>query len=216
LPPKVEGPAALLSEASRGDPEAMRRVEARLADGFLAEEAIALSNGRVQRERQRLEDLARRLHTDPPLIEDPAVRKQLRTYAADPDYARPALAAMAALPGSVGTDLLYDVWTGTATRTAITGLAEQLLYTRDVRAKASPALAVALDLRAAQTCEESKTILPRALKDGDRRSLQLLRTLARRSGCGPSKRDDCFDCLRRDSTLEAVLTAVRERPRPTF
>jgi hypothetical protein len=124
------------------------------------------------------------------------------------------LESMAALPAPIAADLLYEVWTGTVQRNATTELARALLYSRDVRPKASPALAVALDLRVSTSCKENQAILPRAEQDGDRRSLHLLLQLQRRYGCGPNKRQDCNPCLRKGDEVERAVKAVRERRDP--
>jgi len=117
----------------------------------------------------------------------------------------------------LGADLLYEVWTRTPVRTDATDLARALVYSTDVRPKASPALSVALDLRVAESCEQYKAILPKALKDGDRRSAQLLAKLNAKRGCGATKREDCYACLREPGDeLKATINAVKSRRAPSF
>jgi hypothetical protein len=102
-------------------------------------------------------------------------------------------------------------------RTDTTELARSLLYSPEVRPQASPALAVALDLRLAESCEQYQAVLPNALKDGDRRALHLLAKLTPKHGCGAKKRDDCYACLRAKSDeLSATINAVKSRRAPTF
>jgi hypothetical protein len=107
--------------------------------------------------------------------------------------------------------MLYLIWTGTAARTDATRLAEALVHSRDVRAKASPALQVALELRAAETCEERKALVVRALQHGDQRCLSLLGRLKSATGCGPTKRDDCHPCLREGGELDEAIKAASKR-----
>jgi hypothetical protein len=38
--------------------------------------------------------------------------------------------------------------------------------------------------------------------------------LQRRYGCGPTKRQDCYACLRRGDDLELAIKAVKERREP--
>jgi hypothetical protein len=83
-----------------------------------------------------------------------------------------------------------------------------------VYAKASPALKVALDLRRAESCEETQKILPRAIEQGDRRSLHLLERRLRKYGCGATKKEDCYKCLRDGDELKDAIKAVRTRQRP--
>ena len=71
------------------------------------------------------------------------------------------------------------------------------------------------DLRRAETCEQSRDLLPRALSDGDRRSFNLLIKLKRKQGCGPNKRQDCYACLREGTALDDAIKAVKTRKAPT-
>jgi len=83
-----------------------------------------------------------------------------------------------------------------------------------VRPKASPALAVALDLREAETCEANAKILERSIDVGDKRAFAPMSRLLRHNGCGPTKRDDCYACLREGDLLKRALTAVKLRREP--
>ncbi len=124
---------------------------------------------------------------------------------------------MAVLEPPIGADLLYEVWTRTSVRSDTTDLARALVYSTDLRPKASAALSVALDLRVAESCEQFKAILPRALKDGDRRSAHLLLKLNGRRGCGANKREDCYACLREPSDeLKATINAAKSRRPPDY
>jgi len=99
-------------------------------------------------------------------------------------------------------------------RNETTELARALLFSKDIRPKASAALAVALDLRVSPDCATNQAILPRAEKEGDRRSLHLLIQLQRKYGCGPNKRQDCNPCLRTGDQLDTAIKAVKERREP--
>jgi hypothetical protein len=194
----------------------MEALEARRAEELTKSEALALSASRRQREVAKVAELRQKLTRDPGLFKDAATLAELRRAAEDPLTAADALAAMADAPGPLSADLLYELWTGTVVRNSATELARSLVFSKEVRAKASPELAVALDLRIAETCEQDRALLPRVLEKGDRRSLALLAKLARRFGCGPSKRQDCYPCLRDDKLVDDAMTAVKKRrePRP--
>jgi hypothetical protein len=178
------------------------------------EETLALATGKAAKALSSARSLADRLAADPGLAKDPAVLAELQTFAAGPETGRVALAAMARLPGPLSADLLYEVWTGTAEKSESTELARALLLGKDVRPKASPALAVALALREAETCEENLKLLAKATELGDKRSLAPIARLGRRTGCGPTKRDDCFACLREGDALKNALVAVKKRREP--
>jgi hypothetical protein len=192
-------------------------LERRPPSSLSAHEVVLLAERHAEQRRAVASELRQRLERDPTSGQDNATQSQLLHLAADPATSTEALSAMALLGAPSGADLLYEVWTGTSVRTDTTDLARALLYSTDVRPKASPALAVALDLRVAETCEQYRAILPRALVDGDRRAQHLLTKLHAKRGCGPKKADDCYACLRNKSDeLTATINAVESRHAPSF
>jgi hypothetical protein len=192
-------------------------LERRAPETLSSSELISLAQGRAAREQEAAGALQRKLAAAPALARDKAVQSELLRFASDDETAREALAIMTGLEAPVGADLLYEVWTGTALRTDTTDLARALVYSTDMRPKASPALAVALELRAAESCQQYQTVLPKALKDGDRRALHLLTKLLNKRGCGPKKTDDCFACLRdQPDELVATINAVKSRRAPSY
>jgi len=214
-PDEKPKPLGLLERVALGDDAAVKELSAKPLADLRVEEAISLSLGQSAQDVRAARALRDRVDHDPGLIKDPEVLAQLRRNCDDPETARDALAAMANVPGPISADLIYEVWTATASRTTATDLARSLIYSKEVRAKASKALAVALDLRDADTCEKNRDLLDRANADGDRRSFHLLNKLTRKYGCGPNKRQDCYACLRGDGKdLEATLKTVKTRREP--
>jgi len=209
-------PLTLIERASLGEDSAIKELSAKPGADLRIEEAISLSLGQGAQNVRAGRALRERVAHDPGLIKDAEVLAQLRRNSDDPETARDALAAMASIPGPISADLIYEVWTGTASRSTATDLARSLIYSKEVRAKASKALAAALDLRDAETCEKNRDLLGRVSSDGDRRSFHLLNKLTRKYGCGPNKRQDCYACLRDGKDLDAALKAVKARrePRP--
>jgi hypothetical protein len=209
-PPTTSQAPAL--PASSIDTEAL---EARRAEELSKNEALALAAARRERETARVAVLRQKLTRDPGLFKDAATLAELRRAAEDPLTAPDALGAMADAPGPLSADLLYEMWTGTVVRNSATELARSLVFSKEVRAKASPELAIALDLRIAETCEQNRALLPKVLEKADRRSLGLLAKLARKFGCGPSKRLDCYPCLRDDpKAVDDAMAAVKKRREP--
>jgi hypothetical protein len=200
--------------AAAGDPAAMKQLESKPAKDRNVSETIALANGRAVQRKAELGELESDLRRNPNLAADPDVMKRLREATKDRELARDALRIMASLPGPTPVDVIYDVWIGTKGRTPTTQLAEALVFTKEVRAKASPALAVALDLRQSGTCEQVKPVVMRAIEHGDRRSLRLLGKLTLRYGCGKGKAKDCWECLRGEDTITDAINAARKRPAP--
>ena len=207
-------PLSLLERVASGDDAAVKELSGKPLPELKVEEAIALSLGQSAQDVRAARALRDRVDHDPGLIKDPEVLAQLRRNTDDPETARDALAAMANVPGPISADLIYEVWTATAQRTTATDLARSLIYSKEVRAKASKALAVALDLRDADSCEKSRDLLPAATSDGDHRASHLLNKLTRKYGCGPNKRQDCYACLRDGKALDDAIKAVKARREP--
>jgi hypothetical protein len=208
----------LLVHAATGDPHAIKVIEARDQAQRTTAEWLALARGRMElgRHKLALQAYAVALDADPSLTKDSTLLSHVRRAANDGETAEEALRIAALRLGSDGADLLYHVWVSTKAKTSTTQLARQLVYGREVRAKASPALAVALDLREAETCAQIKRLLPRATLHGDIRTYRILKPLSVRRGCGPNQREDCYGCLRQSSLLEDAMAAVRQRPEPAF
>ncbi len=213
----LQAPAVVpLTElAAAGVQPAMREVENKPTSERTIDDVVALAQGRVAQRRDALAELQNELARDPMLGENPAVLRRLHAATEDPELARDALKILATLPGSKPADALYEVWAGKNRDPETTRLARDLLYVKSVREKASPALSVALDLRAGNlSCEEVSAVVDRALAHGDRRSLRSLGTLTNRSGCGPNNADDCYPCLRSGRRHWEAVSAVLKRPAP--
>ncbi len=216
LPARPVARASLEELAAKGDQDALERILTVPAATRTPDQVLALASGQSALRRLGVEALSEELALDPARISSKVYRDRLLAYAADGESAIMALRVMANLEGPWGPDLLYEVWTGTASRTRSTETAEQLLSTAALRSKASPALKVALDLRqsASEDCLGRKDATQRAVEVGDTRSLQLIAKLARRYGCGPMGRLDCNACLRDGDLVARAMSAVRNRKGP--
>jgi hypothetical protein len=214
--PEAKAPAPTASIEKPATPR-LAELSGKPLDSLSSKELVVLAEGRAEEQRAAVKALREKLEANPAALQDKAVQAQLLHFVGDNETSRDALSALAGAGAPLGPDLLYEVWTGTTQRTDATDLARALVYSTDVRPKASPALAVALELRAAESCESYKAILPKALKDGDRRSLHLLVKLTAKRGCGPKKADDCYACLRENADeLTATLNAVKSRRPPAY
>jgi hypothetical protein len=206
-PPSIE-PAAT-------DGSALARIAGQPPDQRSSDDTLALSRGELAQKIAELRELGDRVAADPDVLRDKRTRALLRTRAYEQDTHRDAQAVIAAVPGADSADMLYSVWTGTAARTDATRLAEQLVYSTDVRAKASPSLAVVLDLWRSDKCEAVAALLPRVAAHGDHRSLGRLNLLRPTVGCGDDKKQDCYPCLREGDALDEAIAAASRRAPPT-
>lgn len=81
----------------------------------------------------------------------------------------------------------------------------------EVRAKASPAAAVLLDMKAAKNCAAKRDLLARAKTDGDGRMLPVLTSMKETRGCGFAGLRDCWPCLRKDAGLDDAIAGIQAR-----
>lgn len=216
--PVAPKPLTLVERAAAGEVEALETLEQRPAASLSIEEAVALSQGRSARDREEAEKLRARLTRDPSSLKTPKLLGDLQRLIQNPESARVALAAIASVPDPLSADLLYEVWTGTPLKTDTTELARSLLMIKEVRSRATPQLALALDLRTTEDCQAIAKALPRIIELADKRSYNSLTKLQRKAGCGPQKREDCYPCLRKgeaSNQLKEALKVVRSRPDPT-
>ncbi len=181
-------------------------IEARSVRERSVDEVLALSEARGAEKRRALAGAASPGASD--------LASTLKRAAQDPETMRDALAQMAKTATPVGADLLYSIWTSRRKQDPAGALAEALLSTEEVRKRASPALMVALDLRAATSCDAAKDALTRAAEHGDRRSVPLIGRFTRKRGCGDDQREDCFPCLRDGDEIKTAAKAVGTRPSP--
>ncbi len=218
LDPKL---AALLARAATGNVEALAELEARPEEQRVVDEWMALARGRMATGKlpEGIAAYDRALAADPALAADRSLLAQVREAAKYASAGEPALRLAASRLGSDGADLLYDVWVATKAKTRVTALAKALVYSAEVRSRASPALAVALKLREAETCEEFERLLGEVTLNGDRRVVRILLQLQARTGCGKREQEDCYPCLRDEESSAALTNAlaiVRNKSAPTF
>jgi serine/threonine-protein kinase len=122
-----------------------------------------------------------------------------------------AIDLMSGPMGAAGVDLLIELQARPGLVAATKTRLGQALGEAGVREHASPAASVFIELRATKKCEERRTLLERAAKDGDARSLATLEAMQRKSGCGFLGLSDCWSCMRKDSALDDTVQAVRAR-----
>lgn len=106
--------------------------------------------------------------------------------------------------GTVGPDILYHLWT-TKGGSEAAKRSERLLAREDVRARGTPALRVAWELRAAR-CTDKPALFSRAGTDGDGRTLGQLVLLGEE--CGRKNANCCFP---KDPTLNEAMAGIRAR-----
>jgi hypothetical protein len=200
--------------AAGADLATIKAIEAKPRDLRSSTEVFALAGARATVKLRDVQDVRGKLEHDADLAKTRAARDVLFKYASDPDTAQESLRAMVALPGSQGADWLYEMSTASK-RPETRDLAAELLESKDVRARASLPLSVALDLKRATSCAEAKPVVERAAANADRRALPALQRMKGRTSCrAGTKPDDCFDCLKEGTALDDAIKAAKGRAGP--
>lgn len=156
--------------------------------------------------------VARRLFDVTPLAtSDIDVRRVILLATNGPsDVATQAFELISTAMGPAGPDLLFELVTTTTTAKSPKERAAKQLEAPAVRALASPALLIALELRAALPCAR-KPLFSRARDSGDARSLTYLKQLLPTTGCGLFRRSDCYECLSNRAELKEAIAAIEAR-----
>ena len=204
--------ATLVERATAGDAEAVKVLEAKPIEKRSAAETTALAYARAAAKRAEIAELKRKITLVPKVVEDKAQLERIKELAEDREVATDMLAMVASLPGPGGMDLLYILFRNLPQNSEGARLAEELLYSSDVKAKLSLGLASVLELRKVETCEQAQASLKTVKEHGDRRALPQLIRFHNKRGCGPKKMGDCWRCLRAPDVLKDVTAAVMTRP----
>ena len=202
-------PTTLADRARAGDGEALYKITKMPQGERTSALTLSLEAGYQAQKLREFHEFAKTLAPSRAL---PAASvSRMVDYATSPETMLPAFEALTQWAGPAGPDVLYAVWEKAGGGTRAASLAQQLLYSADQRAKATPALQVALDLRSAASCDDYAKLLPAVLKNGDQRSSATLRAVRHNDGCGADGKQDCYACLRDSSLLEDALKAVEKR-----
>jgi hypothetical protein len=122
-----------------------------------------------------------------------------------------AIAVMEGPLGADGVDLMLDLQAKPGMANATKTRLNQSLAKPEVRSQASPAASLALDIKAAKTCDARYALLERAKSEGDARVLAVLKPMEQKSGCGFLGRRDCWSCMRKDEALGDAISAIEKR-----
>ncbi len=205
--------------AAAGNQDAIKELEAIADTKRTPVQNAALARGEVAHRLAELEKLGKLLAKNPDLADDEGTMVTLLEYARDPHTTFAAQELIASLKNSAAVDLLFEIWTGVRDRTPATVLAERLVTSEAVRQHASPALAVTLELREVESCEEVMPLIERVGEVGDARAIRSLAKLTTRRDCGDSGAEECFACLKEREnrkTLAAAALAAQKREPPKF
>ena len=207
------GPAAgsPLGRLASGDPEAMKALEAKKPEDRSLDEALGLAKAREATKLKEIAELKRKLTLVPKFAEEKATQTRIRELANDREVASEMLGMLASLPEQLGPDQLFAILVRSSTKEESQKLAEELLATKEVHAKASPAVNVAFEVRNVTDCEQAKKLLEQAKQHADRRAVGPLMRLEQKRGCGKRELEDCWKCLRDGDLLKEALAEARKK-----
>jgi hypothetical protein len=214
--PTLESPAASQASAAERALAAAQGVPALLAlqekypSDAVLQRTIAMSLLAESQGLEALRWLAKASTTRPGLVGPGEVQQAAVIALSTADTVEPALELLERGFGSVGIDVLYALAVRPGPAKVKTRV-KQSLSKPAVRALASPATQVALDLRSTDSCEEKKALLPRAAQAGDARLLPHLKSLQSANNCGPFGLMDCWACLRSDDALQTTISALASK-----
>jgi serine/threonine-protein kinase len=112
--------------------------------------------------------------------------------------------------GERGVDALYDLSNSKTATMLARNRAAKGLSQEDVKANASAATRVMLDLKGASTCTARRDWLQKAKQGADSRSLPTLKAMRNTRGCGFMGLKDCWPCIHKEDVDDAI-TAVEGR-----
>jgi hypothetical protein len=182
---------------------------------------IAAAHAQFEEWKQSVAAYRNALQLEPSLKNDPRLLQRLRDLALRHEVYEAVANVALNLLGEPGLDLVYDVWKVTRdddSKLTIATSAQKSLGIFRLRG-ASPALRVALALQFAKPdeCEEVSKALTDALKYADERAVPELEKLRATTGCGASKKRDCYACIReREGDLETAIRLAKNRRAPQF
>lgn len=183
--------------------------------------AIAAGHAQYQEWKQSVAAYRNALQLDPSLKNDNELLQRLRDLAVVHEVYEAVANIALNLLGPSGMDLMYDVWQATKNDDSKSAIAAHALKNLGIfRLRgASPALRVALALQFAKAdeCEDYSKALTDALKQADERAVPELEKLRVTTGCGVSKKKDCYPCLRaRGGDLDTAIKLAKSRAAPRF
>ncbi len=212
---RTEAPKnAFEARLARAETEGLPAVEA-LARELPAEGSVLVALARARAKAGKFEEavsaVSDALAIDPKLNESPRIAGVLFRCAQAPAASSATFRLLEGPMGTRGADIIYDLANTRGVRPAVKATAEKLLRSKDFQSASSPALEVAVALRRADSCSEYSKLLQPAKNVGDARSLEFLRPLTAKTGCGTNKQSDCYECLRKNDALAQTIATIEKR-----
>jgi hypothetical protein len=208
-----QAPAEALEEAKSGGPAAIEALAQRYPKDPAVLKALVLAHAAEPSGKVDALGAARRLlELAPEAATDGELRSLILSAAGGPpEAATAAFDLMANRMGSTGPEMLYDL---AIKSTTLKSRAMRLLGEPAVIERATPALRIAYELRAASSCNARKPLLDRAAEVGDRRAVDVLAplTVSPGKGCGFLGLSRCpAPCAAMADDIKKTIEAIEAR-----
>jgi serine/threonine-protein kinase len=204
-------PPARVTEAAAKGADALAALASEYPSDQSLARRVALAYGAEGRGPEALLAVRALAEKDQAAAEQPEILKLVETAAVSQQQATvdEAFTLLEGPLGAGGFDVLVEL--SKKGPRATRARAAKSMADPSVRAHASPAASIFLDMKAAKGCAKKKALLGRAKESGDARMLATLKRMKRRGGCGFFRRSDCYGCMRKDDDLDDAFTAVAAR-----
>ncbi len=199
-----------MQKAVEKGPSALLKLRNKYPNDSRAHRALVKAYGKAGELSSALQAIAPLLTVDPAAAYDDQILKLVADAALQPQTSEQAVQLLEQKMGEYGVDMLIEL----ADRTTMEPYRSRLavsLGKETVRKLASPDGLMVLDLRNAATCEAKRALLPKAGKQGGKRTLETLIRLQSPTGCGPGAQTDCWPCLRKGPALQAAIGEIQKR-----
>jgi eukaryotic-like serine/threonine-protein kinase len=207
--PAHASPEKIKAAAIQGIPS-LEVLATEFPEDTAVQKQIVLSLGEMGRTNDALRALRVLARKNKEIVDEPLLQLVV-TAAQRQESAEEAFSLLEGPLGARGVDGLIELSTSKSTSPAVRTRATKSLAKTDVRANASAASGVIIDLKTAKDCPAKRDVLDRVKDNGDERILPTLKAMKNPRGCGFMGMRDCYGCLRRDDTLEDAIKAVEDR-----
>lgn len=173
--------------------------------------ALALALAKSKKYEDAVEAARMALALDPKLNDSPKIAEALFRAAQSTSATSSAFRLLGSAMGSAGADIIYDLSKDPKIKPWVKRQSEEFLESEQVQDVASPSLLLVLGLEREKKCEPLARLVQRSSLVGDKRALPLLKKLEEDTGCGPTKQEDCYPCLRESDDLASAIETIEQR-----
>ncbi len=172
---------------------------------------LSLLHAKEGRYQEAVDSASVALALDPKLNENPKIAGALFRAAQSTDARASTFRLLSGPMGSSGVGIIYDLASFQGIHPSVQQRAQSALMDEELRAQATPALRLVLELQRGPKCDHILELVEQASLVGDARAVPYLNQLEATKGCGSNKSDDCFPCLGNRARLKDAMASIQGR-----